>query len=135
MSSDQVKIIEFVIGLPGSGKTFLLVDFAKQGYDVYDDIKSLDEIKVISPTSNYICLSSPMFCDNEILLRAVSAARVKFSNAVPFFTFFENDPENCWKNIQRRNDGRLISKDFLYQLSKMYDTTYRNYVIPVYKDE
>lgn len=46
--------------------------------------------------------------------------------------FWENNPEDAWINIKKRNDGRIISQSFLKQLSSQYNPPHIDF--KVYKE-
>lgn len=120
------KCVTFVIGLPGSGKTYFIENIInRDGFyelviDDPTDPKLVDE--GIAEGKNMI-IADPWLCNPNIRQFAYD----KFYNAGWFFVstyFFENDQEKCRKNIEYRNDGRLIKNldVFNYSIPEGVDT-------------
>jgi hypothetical protein len=104
-----------LVGLPGCGKSYygraLLKSLNKSIF--LDDIKDFSEVILSRCFYDNIIIADPWLCDDKIRKLAVE----KLPGA--YWLFWENDPEQCWKNIQGR-DSRVISKDFINDLSKKY---------------
>ena len=116
-----------VVGLPGSGKSWLLEHFNIGGLQVYDDIsKQKEKFFKVSLAFDYIrtlpiVLSDPGLCDEKNL-----AALIKMVENIGYNTcvmYFENDPEKCYNNVEYRADGRIV-KNYIKQLSKIYKPKY-----------
>lgn len=96
--------IVLLIGLPGSGKTFVaLRDYVSQGYALVDDPKSYDEVKAaISLDVPGVVIADPHLCfknTREAAIRLLSPHTVEC-------VFFENNPERASRNIIHRGDDR-----------------------------
>jgi predicted kinase len=104
-----------IVGLPGSGKTF----YSRQLEGiVFDDINDLSVLK--EDLQGKITIIDPHFCCADILARAKDILGKKYPNCKIDVTYFENDLEACWANVQRRNDNRKISYSFVKSLSSDY---------------
>lgn len=94
------KIILFV-GLPGSGKTY----YANKICDtVVDDIVDLNQL----PEQFAILgITDVNFCDDDILTKAKEILVKKYGCDIEVI-YFENNPDKCRKNVEYRNDGRIV---------------------------
>src|SRR4051812_2697359 len=109
-----------IIGLPGSGKTYLAKErYVPVGYILIDDPKELPELKV----KGDVVVTDPHLCKKSIR-----------DNCIKFFEnlgysveciYFENCETKCKKLIALRNDGRVIEsfQSFCY--------TIPSWIIPV----
>lgn len=127
-----MKVI-FVVGLPGSGKTHLAKELAKNGYELFDDVGTEtakeDVINCLKDGKDCIIVD-PHFCSIGAREAAQKIAE-KFSADINWI-FFENNPEACLKNIMLRDDGRKV-ENFIKSLSKVYSIPEKEKAIPVYK--
>lgn len=122
------KQIIFIIGLPGSGKTFL-VNTSNQFNDCLflDDLKDFQLIESSLQTNNKIVITDPHLCNDCTRNKAIDKLS-KFDVDI-IFKYFNNDPEQCFINVQNRNDGRLIGKHFIFDLSKKYNPPKIDYTV------
>lgn len=122
-----------VVGLPGSGKTHYVLNLLKtshQGYLMFDDINDTHQfIDGLSKNKNCIVVD-PHFCADKP--RELAHRIAKFYLAEVEWIFFENDPEQCLKNVLVRNDGRLV-QGFIKQYSKKYTIPKDAKIIKVFK--
>lgn len=128
----MINKIVFVIGLPGSGKTYF-VNSQKDGF-VLDDPKNFHQINHAINECNRLNLSilyvtDPHFCDKMVLVAAIKIFKKLLKIDDFDFIYFENDPEQCLINAKNRNDGRKVDGMIKY-LSKIYQPIKP---IPVYK--
>lgn len=128
-----------IVGLPGSGKTHLAMSLADQNSTVIDDFnRDLSRVAQFEarPTPKLI-ITDPLLCkiNRDTAYRKLSQwfSAIDAGDATVEFISFENDPAACWKNIQMRDDGRLIGKHFVYQISGFYDKTDWPKEHPVYR--
>lgn len=105
----MINRVTFLIGLPGSGKTWYINNVLKsKGYDlIIDDPKDSKEIDRGIAEGLRMLISDPWLCDLDIRRRAVAKFRDNHWGVDAIF--FENDQSKCKKNIRRRNDGRLVN--------------------------
>jgi len=108
-----------IIGLPGSGKSFLAKDLQAKSIDItvlIDDPVELD----LSELDNVddLIITDPHLCNKEIRYNAIIFLELLGYKVECIY--FENDVEKCVKNIAYRNDGRIISaegmKSFFYEI-------------------
>lgn len=99
----------FLVGLHGSGKTTL----AKQFYPDYFLIDDPISAPVINPNIKTIIADCYLCYPNTF-----NQALTLYPDS--FFIFFENNLQQCFKNIVKRNDGRFIPPEFMYHLSEKY---------------
>lgn len=121
--------ILIVIGLPGSGKTTHVLNHLKQDDNFFiDDFSlNLDKIKEFKESGlQKLIIADPQLCfvdETEIIKTLKSLVSEKFLYEI---IYFENNVEQCIKNIKNRNDGRLISE---FIMRNVYT---KHYVIPKY---
>ena len=132
--------VTFVIGLPGSGKSTLM----KNGRDdnkctVYDDFLNdfynNKALKAIESGKNII-LIDPRMCIPHIWDKTVKKVEKVAKKNVKLI-LFENDPENCIKNVEKRGDMKVLPETII-EYSKLYDlsiyTKYECKLLRVYSD-
>jgi Ni2+-binding GTPase involved in maturation of urease and hydrogenase len=119
-----VPKVTFIVGLPGSGKTYLaerLLATSKMFRPsvLFDDIKhqQLPELEKAIKEGNDVFVTDPFFCYKEDIDKAT--AKVQEWGATVDYIFFENNPEACARNAARRKDGRVLD-NFIRQASKKY---------------
>jgi len=113
--------VSLIAGLPGSGKTTLLKEMAAQGAVTIDDITDLASL----PTSPvpWLAIADVNFCIPEVRDNVGVELRQRYGRDVHIeWTFFANDPAQCLKNAEARNDGRNVRPDI--------EVLSRRYVIP-----
>ena len=94
--------ITLIIGLPGSGKTYLANNLSGI---IIDDITSIDQLP---NDANELIITDVNFCDVKILERAEEMLRERYGNIDIKRIYFENDAEAVRKNVEYRNDGRNV---------------------------
>lgn len=125
--------IKLVIGLPGSGKTIFVDGYDPKQFMVIDDISVHSEkLEEVSDRITKLVITDIHCCNPEIEKKAIASLQEKFKQRKLTLEvlYFENNPDKCWTNIQNRNDGRKISKNFLYYLSSIYKPSGK--MLPVY---
>lgn len=111
------KKVMFVIGLPGSGKTYYMENTLKpKGFTLVDDIENTRQIP---NDKNLIAISDVNLCVPEICLMAFHSVKSFLPEHNINFLTFENDPEKCKANVKYRNDGRDVMED-IDNLTKIY---------------
>jgi|ERR1035437_168207 uncharacterized protein YceK len=125
-----------IVGLPGSGKTFLANKMAsslKNNYwpkvCIFDDIKNILDLPE-NDVFDTIIIVDPYFCLTDVREMADAFLTNKYSSSftpVVEWLFFENNKEKCLKNVKHRDDGRKVEG-----LIKLFHTEYiiSNDIIP-----
>lgn len=112
-------MIIVLVGLPGSGKTFL-------GKQLSKDLKIpyLEDIHILEYLPDNCIIDNPYFC-----LESARNKLLSFNRNFIFF-YFENNPKQCIINDKKRNRNKKATSTINY-LTKKYDII--NYHFPVYK--
>jgi predicted kinase len=110
-----------LVGLPGSGKSYF---GNNSGHPFLDDVTQTGELYRVVPTrllsSGTIVLSDYGFIFPDVRHNAVAYLKgVNYECQIQWLVW-ENDPEQCWRNIETRNDGRVINRDALFEASTRY---------------
>jgi len=109
-----------IIGLPGSGKTYLAKNkYVPEGYLLIDDPDVL-------PTNDGILFKNVVVTDPHLCKEKVRNNCIKFFEDVGYVVeciYFENNPEKCRRWIKLRNDGRVIGDFNAYQYTIPEDVT------------
>ena len=106
--------VTIIIGLPGSGKSYLINRIAKQ-HTILDDFVSPDKIHMALSLGNDVIMADPYFCEKDILAKAVKIVEVYTSNIE--YIYFENNKERAIANAENRGRG---VKGLIHQLSAIY---------------
>lgn len=109
-----MSTITLVIGLPGSGKTYLVNQMT--GY-VIDDITGIEQL---IQTDSDIVISDVNFCDPRVLNACISMLTARYPKHSFSFIYFENAPDKCRKNVAYRNDGRNV-EGTISRFEKIYN--------------
>lgn len=131
------KLIICYVGLPGSGKTFQAEKLQKESPSsiLFDDVK-IEDIGLIAESAriyNTIILTDPWFCDEHCRERSTKKLKETIGNDLIIdWRFFENDIEQCRKNVEFRADGREVNGS-LRRFSKIYKVPEGYKPIPVWK--
>lgn len=107
-----------IVGLPGSGKTFLANTMGEEGCVIIDDIVSLDQLPCDGDAKTVI-ITDPRFCITEIRMKADRFLKGCYTGSSRWI-FFSNNPKACLQNVIRRDDGRAVN-EFILALAKNYD--------------
>lgn len=117
----------FIIGLPGSGKTYLIEnEYSSPEWICYDDYRanSIENNGEFTKSRHYpfliyelvkgnknIIISDIAFCDNLILEDAkknINYWKTNFSIDITIeCIYFENNPDQCIKNINKNKEKRI----------------------------
>lgn len=124
-----MRRVTFIVGLPGSGKTFLARSMQGCGVTIVDDyaaqIKETSRDAVVSfirkcNTPNLV-ITDPMAClSTPEQITSVLKEHLGPDIEVTFIAF-ENDLAAAWDNCVKRADGREIGRPYVEMLSKHYD--------------
>jgi predicted kinase len=125
-----------LVALPGSGKSFYgnsLKKLLGTSSNFLDDIKDLNLLEESIRNYKTTIIADPLLTSDKTRKLAESYLISKFPK-VPFqWIFWENNLEDAWENVKKRNDGRIVSKSFLKQLSSEYNPPHIDF--KVYKKE
>lgn len=127
----ESHFVHFVVGLPGSGKSWYINNVLNKNNEykyVVDDPQDLILIRQAILEGATIVVADPHLCNTKT---RESAFTLFQDNGYSIYaTYFDNDPEQCKKNIELRDDERSIGDlaAFKYELPKG-----ENYMKPVYK--
>ncbi len=113
-----------LIGLPGSGKTYLGTLLQAEMYQsiFLDDLSQNGGLEVLLQAADKeenIILSDVNLCYEDIRSQAELLFLQYFPNHEVEWVYFENDPEACFENVRRRDDGREVG-DTIKMLTKVY---------------
>ena len=112
------KVI-LIIGLPGSGKTYLAkTKYVPLGYTLVDDPLDRNHIDRLLYAGHDLVITDPHLCNEST--RELAYKHLHNMNCVVSMVFFENNVEKCKKLIELRNDGRNIKtfSAFNYKIPK-----------------
>ena len=135
--SFSTKKFVWIHGLPGSGKTYLANQMNKNNdYTILDDIIDMSKVQAEMDKGNNIILSSPYF-EKYIGMSLESRLRkaLEGSDYELEEIWFENNPQNCIKNINNRVDHNIkanILAPEVIELSYRYRIPEGSKVIPVW---
>lgn len=95
--------VTFIVGLPGSGKSHLVSEMVKvENAVVFDDkYKPIDCLTAISQGVNVI-VADPLLCPAKDQQSVAKSLRNLYENLNVHWIYFENDPEACLANVERR---------------------------------
>lgn len=131
-------MLKIIVGLPGCGKTTLLQKMESEGFRIFDDFhaNAFGDSTDVEMSQKYFplmdallagqdCAASDIaFCKPERRSALLKAVRVRFPNEPIEWVYFENSPEKCRSNIQRRNREQM-DRDM-----KALEVFAEEYVIP-----
>lgn len=124
--------VTVIVGLPGSGKTHLAELLRDDETTVIDDMSrdpSRLERFVEHPTPKLI-ITDPTHVGPE-LIRAKMAKWLDQPHSIHIIAF-ENQPEQCYRNTQMREDSREISHHSIVLMAERYHPELYDEVRPVY---
>lgn len=114
-----MKKIIVIIGLPGSGKTYLSKQYENE-YKIYDDFLlyyQCSDLNNILSQEERILISCPFFCDSYHFTQLISALRI-ISYLKIKFIIFNNCFTNCAHNLKdclfMENTCRMLSLVYKY---------------------
>lgn len=126
--------ITLIVGLPGSGKTWLANQLLEQDPQAVfiDDPKNSELIKGYADRN--ILIADPNLCDSHIRSSAIQALVNIYPGCEIDWHFFENNIQQCKENVKFRSDGRNVENTINF-LSKIYNVpTKDNTTSVVYKN-
>ncbi len=121
-----------IVGLPGSGKTYLakkmykkILHEGKKKIYLYDDIcigGKFQELKKHAPRENStIIITDPYFCQKETRSECVRSLNRMFGEVGIKWIFFENNKEKCLNNVKSRTGEHRKVDNFIEMLSRNYE--------------
>ena len=133
-----MKIV-FLVGLPGSGKTFLGNELSQSDGQFIDDISlpgQFDQLeKAIDFLVPKVFIADVFLCREVERTKAVSTIKrlgIKYKAECEIeWLFFETAPEKCIKNVEKRADGRAVT-GLIQTLTKEYTIPKEINPIPVH---
>ncbi len=129
----------FLVGLPGSGKTYLgrqMCDQFSGGLFLDDICQTCGKERLKEPFhTETVIVADPSLCRSYNRPFAEAMVREHHPDCEVEWIFFENDWEKCWANVQRRNDGRIIGKHILKDKSRGYTIPQNVKTLPVWSGE
>jgi hypothetical protein len=126
------KILIWIHGLPGSGKSSVAIE--KQGqlpdrnFIILDDIGNMEDVENLLKKGENIILTSPYF-ENYSFTKNFVNLKEKMKSYTNYFVlhlWFENDAEACINNLKSRTGHKIDSK---YIIPEMQDFS-KKYKIP-----
>jgi hypothetical protein len=128
----MIEII-VIVGLPGSGKTHLASSMVDENTTLIDDL-SRDPFRMEkymrAPTQRLI-ITDPVVARPEHIRKRLGHWLGELKHSVEIIAF-ENEPEKCYRNILRREDGRVIGWEFVQRMSLQYRPELYDRVEPVF---
>jgi predicted kinase len=143
---DSKKKMVLIIGLPGSGKSHLMKNINDGSFIEFDDpeeiefdeesndfSKSWDKIKKVLLEGKNIIINSGDFIQphGENLISFFQDLGKTYDYSIRTI-YFENNPEQCIKNIEKRG-FRMFDNDAMYYASKNYKIPVGAEIIQVYR--
>ena len=136
--SFSTKKFVWIHGLPGSGKTYLANQMNKNNdYTILDDIIDMSKVQAEMDKGNNIILSSPYFEKYIGMISLESRLRkaLEGSDYELEEIWFENNPQNCIKNINNRVDHNIkanILAPEVMELAYRYKIPEGSKIVPVW---
>jgi hypothetical protein len=101
----ETETIIMLVGNCGSGKTMLGRSLAgRLGAQFVDDPKGIEDVTRFLNQHRTIVIADPWLCLVDVRQRATAQLKEFCPEAQLLWYFFENNPEQCRKNIERRLD-------------------------------
>ena len=117
------RTVIIIVGLSGSGKTHLANQLANSDTVIIDDPKDMAEVN--NNLSDNVIITDPNLCI-EVYRNAAKEFFTSKGYKIEWI-YFENNKEQCLKNVLYRNDGRKVDTA-IERHSKAYEIP--KYIIP-----
>lgn len=122
--------IKAFIGLPGSGKSFVINEYLnKDNFLVFDDPKNINEFPDFFDGD--IIIADCHLCLEDVRSKFLEIITKKYPNHSIELNYFENNPEQCLINSLYRKDGRKVSNT-IKKYSAKYTIPENSIIIPVF---
>ena len=126
--------ITYIIGLPGSGKTFLANELNRtENNYIIDDPKSFTKDILPYLDGRDLIITDPILCIPKIrkkswivITQGLFENNIDQKNITAQYIYFENDIDKCKKNVKRRKkegDNRDVEIS-IELLSELYEIPY-----------
>ena len=103
----MTKKITVLIGFPGSGKShYIKQHFNSEDYTILDDPRSPKDFP--DSFDNHLIIADCHLCRPGVLDSFYVFAKKRYPDSQVNLVYFENNPTQCLKNVDYRNDGRLV---------------------------
>lgn len=136
------KILIWIHGLPGSGKSSVAIEKQRQlpdkNFIILDDIGNMEDVENLLREGENIILTSPYF-ENYSFTKNFDNLKEKmkfYTNYSVLHLWFENDVEACINNLKSRTGHKIDSKYIIPEMedfSKKYKIPQGAKKIPVYR--
>ena len=136
------KILLWIHGLPGSGKSSVAIEKQRQlpdkNFIILDDIGNPEDVENLLSEGENIILTSPYF-ENYSFTKNFVTLKEKmklYTNYFVLHLWFENDTEACIDNLKSRTGHKIDSKYIIPEMedfSKKYKIPPGARKIPVYR--
>lgn len=122
------KKVILIRGLPGSGKSKLLEELGKRGYEILDepgltyDASSIGGALASLSAWDKVAIADAQFCLPAFYRVAVGMVRENLPEHELAVVSFTNDPQQCLQNVSRRMESGDFRKvtDFITTNSLVY---------------
>lgn len=113
-----MREVVLIVGLPGSGKSFLGREISvNEGYAFIDDAsRTLDPDRDPAlqlaryAKANGLVIADPLLCAEDGIVNARVILDRAFPGVPVRVICFENDPQACLHNVKARADGREVAE-------------------------
>lgn len=132
----QQKTITFLIGIPGSGKSYWLNNIVQTNENrIFDDISQTDpQLKNLTTTMNDINICNIYIADVNFLQQGIIekaqerllSINKENENIVFKYVIFLGNKEVCTKNVEFRQDGRNV-KGTIDRFEKSIERVHNEY--------
>lgn len=114
-------MVTFIVGLPGSGKSYL--GNSMENVHFIDDVSMVGLKAIEKHKDKDLVIADVYLCLEEEREKAVRTIKRLIPDCQINWIFFENNPEQCLKNVCRRmqqGDDRKVA-ELIKVLSKKYN--------------